>query len=137
MAFGWIELYHLAKDLHEGKLPHNPKISHECYLRTVCSRAYYATFCLTRDFEKGHGAFNLFYKNFTSNPKNPKSVHIALTRYLRQKSPDLARNLEDLRKIRNKCDYETPHNIRNFEEETKKALDTAKKIISKHCGQTI
>ena len=131
MPFNWAELLLLAEDLHSGKMQRSPSVSRECFLRTVCSRAYYAVYCITRDFEALSHKFSCSKSN---------SVHEALYQHLRTRpgiDPIVIRNFNELRQSRVDCDYNNPFkriNRLNLEAEASKAIHSAKTIINGHCG---
>lgn len=133
MAFDWAELIYLAEDIQKGKA-FRGTISRECCLRTVCSRAYYSAFCITRDYEIANGSF-------VSNPKgnDHKNLYFYLKKKLGKTAP-VVQVFLDLRLNRNDCDYHNPlKKLRTqiLESEAKKAIHSAKQIITNHCCKTI
>ncbi|MHC1689059.1 MAG: HEPN domain-containing protein [Methanothrix sp.] len=122
MAFNWIEYLDLAQYL-RGKI--EVSYSEESAKRAAISRAYYAAFCLARNYaqdqcgrEKGRGAKEHadligFYKVLGT---------------VKQDFGDIAENLDELRQWRNFCDYDDDI-MQNLNDLATDALDDAQEII--------
>jgi hypothetical protein len=94
MAFNWKEFLDLAIALQIGRSDY----PHDAALRFAVSRAYYAAYCIARDYARDKEGLSL---------ANMPSDHSLVRRhYLRHGRDDLASELDDLRQWRNVCDYE-------------------------------
>jgi hypothetical protein len=94
MAFNWKEFLDLAIALQTGRSDY----PHDAALRSAVSRAYYAAYCIARDYARDKEGLSL---------ANMPSDHSLVRRhYLRHGRDDLASELDDLRQWRNVCDYE-------------------------------
>ena len=96
MAFDWREFLAVGRLICEGS--EDPGFSREAGERCAVSRAYFAAFCLTRNFAM---------KRFGFVPNYDAEDHIYLRELLkdRRRIP-LAARLYQLRINRNYCDYE-------------------------------
>lgn len=97
MPFDWGEFLKLAGDL-QGRS--GPGYSEEAAYRTAVSRAYYAAFGRTRSYAQA---------NLRFWPSGKGKDHQRLIDHLRRQTspwPNIADDLEELRKWRNQCDYE-------------------------------
>jgi len=94
MSFDWKEYLKLAEELAKG--------SKESYLRSSISRAYYSVFCISRNKTIGKD-----YKR--------SDVHNKVIEILKNKEDKSLRkaglNLDELRRIRNKADYDEDEEI--------------------------
>ncbi len=95
MSFDWREYLNLALLIpgHGGK-----SFTREAAHRTSVSRAYYAAFCHARNYARDKQGFIP-----THSARDHEFVR---EHFQRQGMTDVADNLDDLRKWRNKCDYD-------------------------------
>ncbi len=118
MPFNWIEYLELAKSLHtqQGK-----NYSQEAVFRSAVSRAYYSAFFFFFNFARDHEGFY---------PSNNVFDHTAVKiHFSNQRRPDIARELDILRKLRNRCDYEDK--VDDLSELFIDAIQYAQEIIDK------
>ena len=99
MSFDWSQYFTLAKELATGQ---QTSPLHEAKLRSACSRAYYAAFCLARNL--------LANKDRVPLPPDRSAHHKFVPDRFRS-SPDALRQkiglgLNRLRVDRNKADYD-------------------------------
>lgn len=111
MPFDWIEYLKLAHRLNS--------FGGEADNRSAISRAYYAAFCLSRNYALG--------KNIPI-PSGP-AAHKAVITYFNGVSANISTNLSRLRKDRNYADYKDIINF-NLHLTAIKAIITAQKIIA-------
>ena len=91
----------------------------EAAFRSAVSRAYYAAFCHARNYARDRQGF---YPTHT--PKDHERVR---SHFKSKGRPDIARDLEILRRWRNQCDYnDAVFNVSSF---LLAALARAQKII--------
>lgn len=118
MSFDWSEYLKLAQEL--AGQPGNPA-SQEARLRAAVSRAYYAVFCMGRNY----------LREQEGRQVPSRDVH----RYVRdafKKSPDrlhkqIGYDLDRLRSDRNKADYDD--SVANLDKMANAAVALAHKII--------
>lgn len=121
MKFDWSEYFNLAKDLAET--------SEEAELRSAVSRAYYSAFCLARNYLRDIQQYPRLWRNITYDINAHKYVAEKFI-YNQSKSQimiEIGKDLNRLRKMRNKADYE---DTRNLKREARTALMLAQNIIS-------
>lgn len=94
MAFNWEEFLDLAIALQTGRSDY----PHDAALRSAVSRAYFAAYCIARDYARDKEGLSLANK--------PSDHSLVRRHYLRHGREDLASELDDLRQWRNVCDYE-------------------------------
>jgi hypothetical protein len=93
MAFDWAQYLELAKWL----LDHRAEPHVEASPRTAVSRAYYAAFCLSRNYARDRRGFI---------PTDETGDHSALRRHFSgSRLRWVALTLDGLRQWRNACDY--------------------------------
>lgn len=118
MSFDWREFLKLAQDL-GGR--NRAGYSSEACNRTAISRAYYAAFCFTRNYAEAHLEFR---------PERTVKDHSKLREYFTRlggKWAEIAEKLDELRKWRNKCDYEDT--VSNLSALIKYALANANEVF--------
>ena len=94
MPFDWKEYFSLAQYLNSG----SSSFSSEAGARSAISRAYYAAFCHARNYARDNHGFK---------PTNKAVDHALVRDHFRNKGMyNIAIWLEDLRKDRNRCDYD-------------------------------
>ncbi len=104
MPFDWREFLELARDL-QGQT--GSGYSAEAAERTSVSRAYYAAFCHARNYAAAHQGFRL-----TRTSEDHKLLREHFQR-LGGGWINVEADLDELRKWRNKCDYnDSVHNLR-------------------------
>lgn len=122
MQFDWKEFLELARDLARRT---GAGYSKEAADRTSVSRAYYAAFCYARNYAE---------KLLGFIPKHTAEDHQRLKNHFIRLGgvwTDLGEDLDDLRKWRNKCDYDTlVHGLQHL---VVNALDSASRICER-CG---
>lgn len=127
MRFDWSEYLNLAQEL--AATNSDSSANSEAKLRSAISRAYYATFCLARnylrDIEKDP---RLFRKNRDFNENQYVAEEFIYHPTKMKNMVKIGENLSKLRELRNKADYEdTMFNLQNA---VKNALMLAQNIIS-------
>jgi len=124
-SFTSLDFYRFAKFLAQ-QLSHIPSDLEQAAIRTSVSRAYYASFLLIRDI------ILLRYEKML--PQDLKRVirtnkaHRVVARILELANPMHAQYFINLRKLRNKADYETRGSLSH--RDLVKALKLAEAIIS-------
>jgi len=125
MAFDWKEYLKLAQSLqgHSGS-----SFSQEAAFRCAVSRAYYAAFCYARKYAQDNESY----------VRPTKNEHKALREHFEKSLPSgssqvdgrdkIATNLQKLKLLRNKCDYEDI--VANIEDKLLTSLDLAEEIIT-------
>ena len=122
MKFDWSEYFYLAKELTET--------SKESELRSAVSRAYYSAFCLARNYLRDIQQYPTLWRNITYDINAHKYVAEKFI-YNQSKSQimiEIGKDLNRLRKMRNKADYEDT--MFNLQREARNALVLAENIIS-------
>lgn len=119
MSFDWSDYLGLAQEL----FTYRASSYTEARLRTVISRAYYATFVKARNY--------LRYKEGVRIPSR-QNPHLFVIVYFRNK-PDkvrqrIADNLDLMRRYRNEADYD--NNISSLFGKTTETLNYARNVIS-------
>ena len=127
MRFDWSEYLNLAQEL--AATNSDSSANSEAKLRSAISRAYYATFCLARnylrDIEKDP---RLSRKNRDINEHQYVAEEFIYHPTKMKNMVRIGENLSRLRELRNKADYEdTLYNLQNA---VKNALMLAQNIIS-------
>ena len=118
MCFDWKDFLRLAEHL-AGVPSASPSYSEEAAKRTAVSRAYYAAFCYARQRYSQTDDFKPTY-----GPED----HKLLRDYLQSKGRvDKADQFNELRSLRNQCDYMEV--VNNLEDTVSRALELAKQII--------
>jgi hypothetical protein len=118
MCFDWKDFLRLAEHL-AGVSSASPSYSEEAAKRTAVSRAYYAAFCYARQRYSQTDDFK---------PKYGPEDHKLLRDYLQSKGGvEKADQLNELRVLRNCCDYEGV--VNDLELAVSQALQLAKQII--------
>jgi hypothetical protein len=116
MTFNWYEYLLLAHYLNNANTFHYP----EALQRSAVSRAYYAAFCSAKEY-----AEIKFRIKFSSDT----NVHYDVRNTFKKNNrDDISDNLNDLRILRNKCDYQ--NNVQNLHIMVKTAIQLAEDIIS-------
>ncbi|MCI0329526.1 MAG: hypothetical protein L0196_01030 [candidate division Zixibacteria bacterium] len=117
MTFDWKEFLNLAEWLHSNSIVGQ---SQEAASRSATSRAYFASFCHARNFASDKQGFI---------PSKHWQDHVILRKHFQNKAmPEIADDLEELKKWRNTCDYDD--SIVNLPDIVNSALMQSKKIIS-------
>lgn len=117
--FDWEDFFRLAQEL-AGRDSCEPL--NEAAKRTAVSRAYYAAFCAARD----HAVQQLNYQS-----QQTGRDHSELQKHLRGLGGQwkaVADNLENLRKIRNQCDYD--QQVSNLDTIASWSLKLASKVLN-------
>lgn len=117
--FYWGDFLKVAQDLASRA---STESLEDAYLRSSVSRAYYAAFGSVKEYA-------VQYLGYA--PQGRQSDHALLRRHLRQQGGawnDVADKLEDLRKWRNLCDYDT--NVPNLNAITLQSLRFASEILA-------
>jgi len=118
MPFDWLEYLDLAKSLQNK---HSNDYSQEAAFRSAVSRAYYAVFCYARNFVRDHEGFS---------PSNSARDHsLVKIHFQKQGQSDIAGKLNDLRRWRNRCDYEDT--VDDLSELLIDAIEKAQEVIDK------
>ena len=127
MRFDWSEYLNLAQEL--AATNSDSSANSEAKLRSAISRAYYATFCLARnylrDIEKDP---RLSRKNRDINEHQYVAEEFIYHPTKMKNMVRIGENLSRLRELRNKADYEDT--FYNLEREARTALMLAQNIIS-------
>ncbi len=110
-VFNWREYFALAQDL--------SKKNDEASLRSSVSRAYYAVFCIARNYAltKGH--------KISRSARAHQEVEKLYSGQL--SIPTVSTNLDRLRFARNKCDYED--GVSSLQNIVKLSLLQAEKVL--------
>jgi hypothetical protein len=117
MTFNWYEYFLLAQYLEkECKFSYS-----EALQRSAVSRAYYAAFCSAREY-----AISKYQKKF--RPDSDVHLEVRIT-FKEKKRDDISDNLNDLRLLRNKCDYN--NDVKNLHIIVKQAIQLADDIVSR------
>ena len=122
MKFDWSEYFNLAKELAET--------SEEAELRSAVSRAYYSAFCLARNYLRDIPQDPRLSRNQTYDINAHQYVAEKFI-YNQSKSQtmiEIGKDLNRLRKMRNKADYD--YTMFNLKREARTALMLAQNIIS-------
>ncbi|MEG3841921.1 HEPN domain-containing protein [Microcoleus sp. herbarium14] len=126
MRFDWSEYLNLAQEL--AATNSDSSANSEAKLRSAISRAYYATFCLARnylrDIEKDP---RLSRNNRDINEHQYVAKEFIYHRTRMKNMVKIGENLSKLRELRNKADYQDTYNCQNS---VKNALMLAQNIIS-------
>ena len=127
MRFDWSEYLNLAQEL--AATNSDSSANSEAKLRSAISRAYYATFCLARnylrDIEKDP---RLSRKNRDINEHQYVAEEFIYHPTKMKNMVRIGENLSRLRELRNKADYEDT--FYNLQREARTALMLAQNIIS-------
>ena len=127
MRFDWSEYLNLAQEL--AATNSDSSANREAKLRSAISRAYYATFCLARnylrDIEKDP---RLSRKNRDINEHQYVAEEFIYHPTKMKNMVRIGENLSRLRELRNKADYEDT--FYNLQREARTALMLAQNIIS-------
>lgn len=116
MVFNWHDYLRLAEILVRGERPENLA---EAIYRTAVSRAYYAAFCLTRNYAED----KLGYRR-----KGNHKEHGELREYLKKQGKvKMASRLNRLRSWRNKCDYKD--RVSELHQLAHKAIREAQQVL--------
>lgn len=115
MSFDWKGYQALADELCLNHLG-----GKEAALRTACSRYYYAAFHRVLEHSIGDSNFK---------PEGNSNDHRLLIAHLEWTNGSIARKLDSLRQLRNKCDYNSL-DIATVENSTKYARQLAVQILS-------
>jgi uncharacterized protein (UPF0332 family) len=147
MSFDWSEYLRLAIEISSSSLGSSlspPKANAESKQRSAISRAYYASFILTRNYliDYLHNKKPLYLPDLhtlqmlrSSDLSQKSKLHRSVRIYLKEYHPDpkfkdMGKDLDKLRIYRNNADYDDIF-AENLEEKCKFALKTAEKIIAK------
>ncbi len=122
MKFDWSEYFYLAKELAET--------SEEAELRSAVSRAYYSAFCLARNYLRDIQLDPRlsWHKTYDINAHQYVAEKFIYNQSKSQTMIEIGQNLNRLRKMRNKADYEDT--IFYLKKEARTALMLAQNIIS-------
>jgi len=122
MKFDWSEYFYLAKELAET--------SKEAELRSAVSRAYYSAFCLARNYLRDIQLDPRlsWHKTYDINAHQYVAEKFIYNQSKSQTMIEIGQNLNRLRKMRNKADYEDT--IFYLKKEARTALMLAQNIIS-------
>ncbi len=122
MKFDWSEYFYLAKELAET--------SEEAELRSAVSRAYYSAFCLARNYLRDIQLDPRlsWHKTYDINAHQYVAEKFIYNQSKSQTMIEIGQNLNRLRKMRNKADYEDT--MFNLKKEARTALMLAQNIIS-------
>ncbi|CBN56323.1 MULTISPECIES: HEPN domain-containing protein [Kamptonema] len=128
MRFNWSEYFNLAQEL-AAISSTNSAANQEAKLRSAVSRAYYAVFCLARNYLRDVEQDPRLSSNKTYDINDHQYVaeEFIFNQLKSQKITEIGRDLTRLRKMRNKADYEDT--IFNLQTEVKKALNLAQNIM--------
>ncbi|MDJ0616066.1 MAG: HEPN domain-containing protein [Calothrix sp. MO_192.B10] len=140
MKFNWLEYYDLAKELADDtsainceNSANNPKSQiSEAKLRSSISRAYYAAFCLARNYLRDVLHDPRLSKARSGDTNEHQYVADEFKNYNKgknKKMTEIGNDLARLRQLRNKADYDDT--IFNLKKEAKLALKYASYIINK------
>lgn len=129
MRFNWSEYFNLAQEL-AAISSTNSVANQEAKLRSAVSRAYYAVFCLARNYLRDVEQDPRLSSNKTYDINDHQYVaeEFIFNQLKSQKITEIGRDLTRLRKMRNKADYEDT--IFNLQTEVKKALNLAQNIMT-------
>ena len=116
MTFNWNEYLLLAQYLNTNSTFNYP----EALQRSAVSRAYYAAFCSAKEY-----AEIKFKIKFLPDSDIHQEVRKTFKKNQRD---DISDNLNDLRILRNKCDYQ--NNVQNLHTIAKRAIQLADNTIS-------
>ncbi|PKL60389.1 MAG: DNA-binding protein [Methanomicrobiales archaeon HGW-Methanomicrobiales-4] len=116
MTFNWNEYLLLAQYLNTNNAFNYP----EALQRSAVSRAYYAAFCSAKEY-----AEIKFKIKFSSDSDVHQDVRKTFKKNQRD---DISDSLNDLRILRNKCDYQ--NDVQNLHAIAKRAIQLADDIIS-------
>jgi hypothetical protein len=116
MTFNWYEYLLLAQYLDKDIKFNHP----EALQRSAVSRAYYAAFCSAREY-----ATSKYKTKFQASSDVHLDVRILFSTKNRK---DISDNLNDLRLLRNKCDYN--NDVKNLHAIVNQAIQLADEIIS-------
>ena len=121
MKFDWSEDFNLAKQLAET--------SEEAELRSAVSRAYYSAFCLARNYLRDIERDPRLSRNKTYDINVHKYVADEFIHYKSKSKTmiEIGNDLNRLRNMRNKADYEDT--MFNLKREARIALMLAQNII--------
>ena len=122
MKFDWSEYFYLAKELAET--------SKEAELRSAVSRAYYSAFCLARNYLRDIQQYPQLWlkKTYELDAHQYVAEKFIYNQSKSQIMIEIGKDLNRLRKMRNKADYEDT--IFNLQREARTALMLAQNIIS-------
>ncbi|MCI0380290.1 MAG: hypothetical protein L0215_22115 [Gemmataceae bacterium] len=118
MAFDWRTFVELAQNFQVQALT-APQIQKEALLRSALSRGYYGAY--------GHAKNHAIAKK-GFQPKDEATDHVELAKFFVGKFQQVGKRLRELRRLRNKADYEDDPSM-HWEEATAAALIEAKKVI--------
>lgn len=123
MSFDWHHYLHLAEYLRVGARDAQGELPNiEAAQRSAVSRAYYAAFCLARDYASSELGYRLAGgADHRQLPQYLKDTH---SRYHKAR---LANRLSRLRDWRNKCDYESM--VPALSKMVESALEMARRAI--------
>ena len=118
MPFDWKEYLNLARSLQNQQ---GNDYSQEAAFRSAISRSYYSAFCHARNFIRDREGFI---------PYNNAMDHSRVRKYFeRQKRFDISESLNELRRWRNRCDYEDT--VEDLSDLLEDALKNAQEVIDK------
>ncbi len=115
MGFDWREYLNLSLFLRGQE---GPGFGGEATSRCAVSRAYYSAFCHARNHERDEGKFI---------PEYGYQDHALLRKYFRSRDTEVAEWLDDLRRWRNKCDYQD--RVPGLERLAKSAIELAGRLL--------
>ena len=121
MKLDWSEYFNLAKELAET--------SEEAELRSAVSRAYYSAFCLARNYLRDIQLDPRlsWHKTYDINAHKYVAEKFIYNQSKSQTMIEIGQNLNRLRKMRNKAEYEDT--IFYLQKEARTALMLAQNII--------
>ncbi|WP_449416999.1 HEPN domain-containing protein [Phormidium nigroviride] len=129
MIFDWSEYFNLAQEL-AAISSNNSTANQEAKLRSAVSRAYYAVFCLARNYLRDVEQDPRLSSNKTYDINDHQYVaeEFIFNHLKSQKITDIGRDLTRLRQMRNKADY--ADTIFNLLKDVKTALKLAQNIMT-------
>lgn len=127
MRFDWSEYFNLAQEL---AIISENSANNEAKLRSAISRAYYAVFCLARNYLRDVEKDPRLSRNKTPDINEHQYVaeEFIYHKSKAKKMIKLGENLSRLRDFRNKADY--ADTIFNLQGDVKNALNLAQNIIT-------
>ena len=120
MSFDWSAYLSLARELARIGATH---ASREAESRFAISRAYYAAFCKTRNFFIINDG-----TNFSLGPEVHTEVKNKLLTSRNRRERTIGENLNRLRRLRNKADYDDQ--FRRIQNDTQFAIELAEDILA-------
>lgn len=117
MSFNWVDYYHLAEEIKRGNS------YEEARYRSITSRAYYAAYCLARNYL-------VDYEDFIAGGSAKDHVYVS-DKFVNSgdlRKVDIGEKLKRLRRWRNRADYDA-YFARSPLNQSTYALNSAKIVI--------